>query len=260
MWAITKQFRDRVRLHAPIVLASPSPIAYLAPNKHTSELVQPADVADWRKRLIKKRNHSQTVRAGYNAMARKYLATRNGNSEDVRLLDELVKRLPRGARVLDAGCGAGVPVTEYLSRHFEVTGVDFAEAQIELARELVPDGQFECCDIFEANYPHATFDAICSYYAIIHIPREKHRGLVKRFHRWLKPSGLALLCLGSDDLDDDIVEDYLGVRMYWSHFDKTTYLDMLDSCGFETIWSRLVPDSTSPGSEHLFVLVQKQSD
>ena len=85
-----------------------------------------------------------TVRAGYDAIAAKYLKTRSEDSEDVQLLQELVQRLPKGAKVLDAGCGAGVPVTRYLIKFFDVTGVDFAEEQIHLARQLVPGAHFLC--------------------------------------------------------------------------------------------------------------------
>jgi ubiquinone/menaquinone biosynthesis C-methylase UbiE len=167
-----------------------------------------------------------------------------------------VQRLPRGAKVLDAGCGAGVPVTKFLSRFFEVTGVDFAEAQIQLARQLVPQAQFVCQDMTELAFRDQSFDAICSYYAIIHIPRQEHRRLFLNLHRLLRPSGLALLCLGASDLADDIDENYLGARMYWSHYDAETNIEMLHECGFNVIGSKIVADSTDPGSAHLFVLAQ----
>ncbi len=199
----------------------------------------------------------KTVQAGYNAIGTNYLATRAGDSEDVQLLQELAQRLPRGAKVLDAGCGAGVPITRFLSQFFDVTGVDFAEAQIRLARQLVPQAQFLCQDITELNFPDNYFDAICSYYAIIHIPRQEHRALLRNFHRMLKSSGLVLLCLGADDLEDDIDEDYLGARMYWSHYDAETNLKMIKECGFDVIWSKVVADDTSPGAAHLFVLAQR---
>jgi ubiquinone/menaquinone biosynthesis C-methylase UbiE len=196
------------------------------------------------------------VRAGYNAKGTEYLATRTEDSEDVQLLQELVQRLPTGAKVLDAGCGAGVPVTKFLSRFFEVTGVDFAEAQIQLARQLVPQAQFVCQDMTELAFPDQSFDAICSYYAIIHIPRQEHRRMFLNLHRILRPLGLALLCLGASDLADDIDENYLGARMYWSHYDADTNIEMLHECGFNVIWSKIVADSTYPGSAHLFVLAQ----
>lgn len=199
----------------------------------------------------------KTVKEGYNAIAARYLATRNKDSEDVQLLQYLVRRLPQGAQVLDAGCGAGVPVTRYLSQYFNVTGVDFAEVQVRLARQLVPQARFLCQDITQLAFADDSFDAICSYYAIIHIPRQEHRALLQDFHRILKPSGWVLLCLGADNLERDIAEDYLGTRMHWSHYDAETNLNMVRACGFEITWSGIVADATSPGAAHLFVLAQK---
>jgi len=199
----------------------------------------------------------EIVRKGYEAIAAKYLAARSEDSADVPLLQELVQRLPSGARVLDAGCGAGVPITRRLSESFSVTGVDFSEAQIRLARQLVPRAQFVLQDITQLSFPDGSFDAICSYYAIIHIPRKEHRAILRNFYRMLRPSGLALLCLGADDLERDVEDNYLGSRMYWSHFDSETNLRILRETGFDLIWSKMVADVSSPGSAHLFVLVQK---
>jgi len=202
-------------------------------------------------------NEKGIVRAGYDAIAAEYLAARSRDSDDVRLLPELIDRLPEGARVLDAGCGAGVPVTRLLSQSFDVVGVDFAEAQVGLARQLVPRARFICQDMTTLSFPDCVFDAICSYYAIIHIPRDEHQGLLLNFHRMLKPSGLALLCLGAGDLPTDIDDDYLGARMFWSHYDADTNVELLKECGFGVIWSKVVADQSSPGSSHLFVLAQR---
>ncbi len=167
------------------------------------------------------------VKTGYDAVAVQYATLRSKNSDDVRLLQELIDRLPEGAKVLDVGCGSGVPITRLLNQHFEVTGIDLSETQIELARQAVPQARFICQDMTELAFPDTSFDAICSYYAIIHIPREEHRQLLLNFHRMLKPNGLALLCMGAGDLPGDTEEDWFGVRMYWSHYDGGTNMKML---------------------------------
>jgi len=199
----------------------------------------------------------KTVREGYNAIADRYLAERTRDSEDVRLLNELIERLPANAKVLDAGCGAGIPISHMLRERFQVTGVDFSEAQVELAKKNVPNAQFLCEDMTKLGFPDNTFAGITSYYAIIHIPREEHQALFMNFYRMLKPGGFALLCLGAEHLIDDIDENYLGTRMYWSHYDTDTYLKMLKECGFAIIWSKHVTDATCEGAGHLFVLAQK---
>jgi len=199
----------------------------------------------------------KTVKEGYNAIADRYLAERTRDSEDVSLLNDFMERLPTNAKVLDAGCGAGIPISQMLSERFQVTGVDFSEAQIELAKKNVPNATFLCEDMTKLDFPENTFDGITSYYAIIHIPREEHQGLLTNFYKMLKPGGFALLCLGAEHLIDDVDENYLGTRMYWSHYDTETYLKMLKECGFSIIWSKRVADETCEGAGHLFVLAQK---
>ena len=70
----------------------------------------------------------RVVADGYDAMAERYLAWSRKVVDPTRdrLLDELIGRLPDEARVLDLGCGAGVPWTKRLAEKFEVTGVDIS--------------------------------------------------------------------------------------------------------------------------------------
>src|SRR5712664_1056195 len=96
-----------------------------------------------------KRNHASAkkiVRKGYNKIAKSYTATRsvNSDSEDIRLLKLLVERLPKGAMILDAGCGSGRPITQLLAESFAVTGVDFAQEQLHMAKASVRNATFVC--------------------------------------------------------------------------------------------------------------------
>ena len=203
-------------------------------------------------------NRKETVKQGYNQIAERYLSTRTTDSEDVRLLGDFIELLSPNAKVLDAGCGAGVPITQLLAARFDVIGVDFSAAQIALAKHNVPNAKLLCEDLTYLHFPQDFFDGICSYYAIIHIPREEHNALLEKFHRMLNTGGVALLCLGAENLIDDVDEDFLGTRMYWSHFDSLTYRRMLKEIGFSLIWSRHVKDATCEGAGHLFVLAQKK--
>jgi SAM-dependent methyltransferase len=202
---------------------------------------------------------TELVRSGYNVIAAEYLKARSKDSEDLRLLEELETQLPRGSKILDAGCGAGVPVSERLSRSFDVLGIDIAEEQVELARRLVPRARFRCADMVTLDLPDASFDAICCYYAIIHVPRREHRRILRNFHRMLRPGGLLLACLGVDDLPSQLDDAYHGVRMYWSHYGALTNWRMIEECGFEILRSEVIADATYGDSRHLFVLARRRA-
>ena len=200
--------------------------------------------------------HKKIVKDGYNAIANQYLEKRTRKSTDVALLDEFTKYLQPNDKVLDVGCGSGIPVAKILSHKFDVTGVDFSEEQIKMAKKNIPSGTFICQDMTQLKFPDDAFDGVCSFYAIIHIPREEHHTLLENIYRMLKPDGMALLCLGADDLPGDI-HTFHNEQMYWSHFDATTYETMLKKIGFGFIFSNLVADESYDG-EHLFVLVKKE--
>ena len=201
-------------------------------------------------------NTKKIVRSGYNKIASVYAASRADGSEDVQLLSMLVERLPRRALVLDAGSGSGYPVAQILAKTFRVVGVDFALRQIQLATVKVPDAIFVCADLSNAPFKNDTFDAVCSYYAIIHVPRSEHSKLLRDFHRVLRVGGLALLCMGAGDLPEDI-GDWNGTEMFWSHYDGKTNLTIMKENGFEILWSKVVQDPIDPHAAHLFVLGQK---
>jgi SAM-dependent methyltransferase len=204
-------------------------------------------------------DYKEIVKAGYNEIADRYLAERTRDGADVRLLNDFIELLGPRSKVLDAGCGAGLPIAQMLAEHFDVIGVDFSKEQVERAKKNVPNAHFFRQDMTELDFPDESLDGICSYYAIIHIPREEHASLFINFHRMLKTSGVALLCLGAEDLVDDIDENYLGTRMYWSHYNSATYIKMLKECGFNIIWTKQIADSTCEGAKHLFVLAQKKA-
>ena len=74
-----------------------------------------------------------TVQAGYNTIAAAYLRARTTASPDVLALDQLLTRLSLGAWVLDAGCGAGLPIAARLAAAgHRVVGVDFADVPFRI--------------------------------------------------------------------------------------------------------------------------------
>ncbi len=195
------------------------------------------------------------VRRGYDEVADRYLAAR-ASGGDVALLAELVARLEVGNAVLDAGCGAGVPVMQELARAgLSVVGIDLSSAQLQLARAHNPSTHLAQADFVTLPFRDGGFDGLVSYYAVIHVPRSDHHAVFAEFRRVLRRGGVALVCLGARDLpEDDDAESWLGTHMFWSHFDARTNLDMLRASGFDVLLDEIVSDPMDHG-QHLFALV-----
>ena len=103
------------------------------------------------------------VREGYNKAAKGYHASRNDDLPEVKILPKFIDKIKPGSKVLDAGCGAGYPVTKILSERFETIGVDISDEQIRLAKENAPKATFKRQDMTEIDYPDDFFGGIICY-------------------------------------------------------------------------------------------------
>jgi SAM-dependent methyltransferase len=191
----------------------------------------------------------EIVRRGYNKVSYAYRDDDGrAGTDDLTNYDawlaELTALLPSHSPVLDLGCGCGLPVAQTLSASFAVTGVDISTVQIERARRLVPDARFLCADMAEVEFPPASFAAIVSFYAIIHLPLDEQPALFARMRGWLRPGGYFLGTVGSRSWTGT-EENWLGVpgaTMAWSHADAETYRAWLAASGFEILRTEFIPE------------------
>jgi len=140
------------------------------------------------------------VRDAYDAIAGAWSEQRRSRGQDGRersFFGPFLTRLPAAARVLDLGCGSGVPIMSTLiERGFSVTGVDFSFEQLSRARARFPEADLRLADLAAVDFAPASFQGVVAYDSIWHVPREEHAALLSRLASWLAPDGVALLTLG----------------------------------------------------------------
>jgi SAM-dependent methyltransferase len=76
--------------------------------------------------------------------------------------------LPRGARVLEGGCGRGNKVRAMVEGGFRATGVDFAADSVEQARLNYPNLDIRHGDVRSLDFPDGHFDGYWSIGVIEH--------------------------------------------------------------------------------------------
>ena len=195
----------------------------------------------------------EIVRKGYDKIAEEYQADRH-IFDNKRELEEFVSLLPRNAKVLDVGCGAGVPFIKFLVEYgCSVTGVDFSESMLGLARKNVPEANLVKQDVTRLGLKANSFDGVTSSFCIIHIPREKHSSLFQSLHGILKPEGVILISMGYSEWEG--TDDYYGAEMFWSHYNPEKSSQAIENAGFHIIWGKYVE---SGGERHYWILTRKK--
>lgn len=192
------------------------------------------------------------VKKGYNLIAHSYDQNRD-QFKNEKYLQKLNKLLKPKSTILDIGCGSGKPIANYFFQHnHKIIGIDISDEQIKLAKQNVPVGNFEVKDMSELKNNEYRVDAVVSFYAIFHIPKEEHLSLLKKINSFLPEKGFILITMGASEWEGH--EDFFGVDMHWSHYGSKKNLDIVKMAGFKILTNEI---DNSGGEKHQVIIGEK---
>ncbi|MEU1022596.1 methyltransferase domain-containing protein [Streptomyces sp. NPDC005900] len=170
----------------------------------------------------------------------------------------LADALAPGSRVLDVGCGTGLPTARQLAeKGHSVLGTDISSGMLALAEKNVPAAEFRQIDIADltAEGPDGVgrFDGITCFFALLMLPRREIPGALRRLHGLLRPRGLMELSMVEADLDDAPIP-FLGHTIRVSGYLRDELRQVVRDAGFEITGEdtySYTPESTdaSPGPQ-----------
>jgi len=183
----------------------------------------------------------EIVERGYDRIADTFAAWRDRIEGDPRAewAADLAARLPEGASVLELGCGSGSDETRELARRFRLTGVDVSSEQIRRARRSVPGAELVRADLLELDFADETFDAVCSFYVLNHVPRESLEPLLARIVRWLRPGGLTMHAFGVGD-NPGWTGEWLGAETFFAGYEPAENTRLVSAAGLTILRDEVV--------------------
>ncbi|GFE15053.1 methyltransferase [Streptomyces glebosus] len=173
----------------------------------------------------------------------------------------LIRSLAGGSRVLDLGCGTGLPTARQLvDAGFEVVGVDLSRRMVELAREYVPGAAFRRLDIADLGPegPHdlGRFDAVAAFFSLLMLPRGEIPVVLRMVHDLLVPGGLFALSMVEADVDYFTIP-FLGNAIRVSGYLRDDLREVVEQAGFavveESSYTYAPEISDVPPEEQIFL-------
>ncbi|HUP20458.1 MAG TPA: class I SAM-dependent methyltransferase [Gemmatimonadota bacterium] len=102
--------------------------------------------------------------------------------------------LPAGGRVLDLGCGHGIPIARALADGgLVVHGVDTSPRLLEAFRENVPGATAECADAATVEVEDGSFDGVVAWGLLFLLEPAAQEAVIRRSAAALKPGGRLLM-------------------------------------------------------------------
>ena len=141
----------------------------------------------------------------YGAHAQSYAAWAKAPSTR---LTSFLGLLPRGASILELGCGAGNHAAEMLAKGFVVRATDGSPEMAETASRK-PNHPVEAMRFDELDARDA-YHGVWASACLLHVPRDELTGILVRIHRALKTGGVfyASYKIGEGDGRDSLGRYY----------------------------------------------------
>lgn len=141
---------------------------------------------------------------------------------------EFAASLPSGARVLDIGCGNGIPITRAL------LGATHRVFGIDASREMLARFRVNCSSapavrgrVESLPFVDASFDAAVAWGVIFHLSQPDEAHALASVSRVLRPGGAFLFTAGKIDDADGFEDTMAGVLLPYYSFSTDGYRALL---------------------------------
>ena len=182
----------------------------------------------------------------YNQIADWYVDTRNPEVGVPDLL-AFAKLLPRQARVLDAGCGHGVPVSQrLLQQGFQLHGLDSSAEMIARYRANFPGVPARREPVEDTRFDDASFDAVVAWGLLFHLRGRDQEAVMRRVSDWLAPGGWFLFTSGGTA--GERTGEMGGIEFRYRSLGVDTYREILEGAGM-----RLHDHHTDEWDNHVYI-------
>jgi cyclopropane fatty-acyl-phospholipid synthase-like methyltransferase len=180
---------------------------------------------------------------GWNAVAAEFIARRNPRIGVATVIDWAIS-LPKGASILDLGCGHGTPISAALvANGFDVYGVDVSPALVEEFRRRLSGATVRCEAVETSTFFGRHFDGAVAVGLMFLLPEEGQVQLINRVARVLNPGGRFLF---SSPTQDTTWEDIMTGRQSRS-LGIEAYKNILRDADLE-----LLGEYTDEGENHYY--------
>ncbi|MFI5937314.1 class I SAM-dependent methyltransferase [Actinoplanes sp. NPDC051494] len=157
----------------------------------------------WLRQIAEHPGHSQRYIQRFRDLA----AAGADLAGEARLVDAMV---PRGSRILDAGCGTGRVGGFLAAAGHRVTGVDLDPELIAEARAAHPGSSWTVGDLAELELPGPGFDVlVCGGNVMTFVAPATRVAVLRRFAAHLAEGGRAVVGFGAGrgyEVDDFLVD------------------------------------------------------
>ena len=162
------------------------------------------------------------------------------------LQKEWMAGLPRGAPVLDLGCGGGQDAQVLRREGYRVVGMDLTAAFLRVACEAIPSIALVRADMRELPFQAASFDGVWAAASLIHLPKADATRVLKAL-RLLAQPGATLAATVTHGTKSGLLANGWMPGRYFARWKKDELALALRRAGWQVLSLRVVSNQERKG-------------
>jgi cyclopropane fatty-acyl-phospholipid synthase-like methyltransferase len=112
---------------------------------------------------------------------------------------QFVRPLAPGQRVLDLGCGDGIPISRLLLQNgLDLFALDSSSRMIERFRANFPDTPAQCARIQDSDFFNTSFDAVVAWGVFFYLAQADQEDAIAKVSKSLHTGGRFLFTSGRE--------------------------------------------------------------
>jgi SAM-dependent methyltransferase len=184
---------------------------------------------------ISRAEHRRLQAAAFDGIGADYETAFPHKEGQIAAASWVIERLQPGARVLDAGCGTGMPsARQFADAGMNVVGIDISPVMLDLARRNVPMATFSEMDTMDIGPELGEFDAAVAFFSLLMLPRADIPVALAKIRDVLVPGGWLALAMVEADLDDAPVP-FLNGPLRVTGYPRGQLSEVVTAAGFTVL-------------------------
>ncbi|QKJ87119.1 Methyltransferase [Paramixta manurensis] len=169
----------------------------------------------------------------YQRHAKAFWQRRPTNLFEQPWLDDFLRLIPTNGKILDIGCGSGMPIADYFIRQgFQVTGIDSSKPMIERCQQHFPQHRWIHADMREPILSDK-FDGVIAWDSFFHLTPEDQREMFTVFRQYASARAALMFTSGPDS--GEAIGTFEGEALYHASLAPAEYRQRLAEQGFHVV-------------------------
>lgn len=150
---------------------------------------------------------------------------------------EYFKKIIKGNKILEIGCGTAREARFLIENGFDYTGIDASESMLDIAKDKLKKGNFLKMNFYNLKFDKESFDGFLAIASLLHVPKYKISKVLTSIRGIIRNNGIGFISLKEkNQLDEGFIKNKdLGIERYFSFYTMNEFNIILKKNNFDVI-------------------------